>query len=318
MDLGVNMPVIGRHKRVLAVVLLALAIGGALAALAVYLHRVDIPVLEPKGPIASQEQHLIIITALLSLFVVIPVLGLVVAFAVKYREGNTKAQYSPTLASSKRFETAWWIYPSALIVVLSIITWNSAHSLDPYKPLDSKTPALTIQVVSLDWKWLFIYPDQRVACVNEMVIPNDTPIDLLLTSDAPMNSFWIPQLSGQIYAMPGMQTQLHLEASSAGTFRGLSANISGAGFSSMTFQTNSTSLSAFRQWIDAAQRSPKALNQGAYSVLARPTENAPISCYADSDTSLFSSIILRYMTPDSSSMSMAPGSRSMNMAEASS
>jgi len=309
------MPVIGRSKRVLAAVaLLVLAIGGALVALAAYLRSVDIPVLEPKGPIASQEQHLIIITALLSLLVVIPVLGLVVAFAVKYREGNTKAQYSPTLASSKRFETAWWIYPSALIVVLSIITWNSSHSLDPYKPLASKTQALTIQVVSMDWKWLFIYPDQHVACVNGMGIPRDTPVDLFLTSDAPMNSFWIPQLSGQIYAMPGMQTQLHLETSSAGTFRGWSANISGAGFSGMTFTTSSRSMPAFRQWITAAQRSPKALNQQAYSVLARPTENAPISCFTDNDAALFSSIMLRYMTPASGSMSMAPGSPPMIMA----
>jgi len=308
------MPGIGRSKRIAATILLALVIAAALVALAAYLRGVDIPVLEPKGPIASQEQHLIIITALLSLFVVIPVLGLVVAFAVKYREGNTTAEYSPTLASSKRFEAVWWIYPTALIVILSIITWNSAHSLDPYKPLASKTQALTIQVVSLDWKWLFIYPDQDVACVNEMVIPNNTPVDLLLTSDAPMNSFWIPQLSGQIYAMPGMQTQLHLEASSVGTFRGLSANISGAGFSGMTFTTSSRSLTAFREWIDATQRSPKALDQQAYSVLARPTENAPISCFTDSDTSLFLSIILRYMTPDSGTMNMAPGSPPMIMA----
>jgi cytochrome o ubiquinol oxidase subunit 2 len=262
-----------------------------------YLHGSNVAVLNPKGPIALQERNLIVFAALLSLIVVIPVFTLTAVFAWRYREGNTKAKYSPDLDHNRVAETIWWLIPSALILILSIVAWNSSHQLDPYKPLASTTPALTIQVVSLDWKWLFIYPEQHIATVNFFEIPKQTPVNFEITSDAPMNSFWIPQLGGQIYAMPGMSTQLHLMASVDGSFNGSSANISGAGFSGMTFVAKASSQADFDRWVRSAQRSPQTLNQGTYNSLAQPSENNPIASYTADDSGLYDTIINKYMLP---------------------
>ena len=294
-------------RRAVTVGLVTAVIGTTVALAAAYLHGRSIPVLDPRGPIAGQERDLILIAAALSLFVVIPVFVLAIALAIKYREGNPDSKYSPTLTNSPRLEAAWWIFPSALIGILAVFGWSSAHTLDPFQPLTSGTKPLTVEVVAMDWKWLFIYPDQHIACVNEMVIAENTPINLVLTSDAPMNSFWIPQLSGQIYAMSGMQTQLHLEASSSGTFNGTSANLSGVGFSGMTFQVKSMSSIDFQQWAANAYRSPRTLDRAQYAELARPTTNDPVSCYSNADPTLFTSIIAGYMAPSGGSgMRMTP------------
>ncbi|MDQ6944842.1 MAG: ubiquinol oxidase subunit II [Actinomycetota bacterium] len=284
-------------RRAVTVLLVTAGLGTTAAITAAYLRGTSIPLLEPKGPIAAEEEQLILVAAALSLFVLVPVFALAITFAIRYREGNTDAKYSPTLTNSPRIEAAWWILPSALIGILAVIGWSSAYTLDPFQPLTSATKPLAIEVVALDWKWLFIYPAQHIACVNEMVIPETTPINLSLTSDAPMNSFWIPQLSGQIYAMPGMQTQLHLEASSSGTFNGTTANLSGVGFSGMRFQTKSTPSQDFQQWVLRTERSPTSLSLTQYQALARPTTNDPVSCYSNADPSLFASIIARYMAP---------------------
>ena len=177
--------------------LVALAIGGVVAAAATYLSGTNIPVLDPKGPVANSERQLIVLAAALSLFVVIPVFSLLILIAIRYREGNERAKYSPHLKNSPLIEAGWWAFPTLLIAILGVVSWNAAHTLDPYRSIQSSAKPVTVQVVALDWKWLFLYPQQHIACVNEMNIPTKQPIHLQLTSDAPMNSFWIPQLSGQ-------------------------------------------------------------------------------------------------------------------------
>ena len=178
-----------------------------------------------------------IFAALLSLVVVIPVFAMTIYIVWRYRESNQKAKYSPDWDHNSKVETIWWLIPTLLIVVLSVVTWNSSHSLDPFKPIKSSVKPLRVQVIALQWKWLFIYPEQGVASTNILELPVDRPINFEVTADAPMNSFWIPQLGGQIYAMAGMSTQLHLMASEAGTYAGASANLSGKGFAKMKFDT---------------------------------------------------------------------------------
>lgn len=278
---------VGAALPIMAVVLLAIW----------YFHRHTIAVLDPKGPVGLQERHLIIITLLLSSIVVIPVFSLLAVFAWKYREGNTKSRYSPNLDHNPVAETIWWLIPSVLITILGVIIWNSSHQLDPYRALDSKVKPLTIQVVALDWKWLFIYPQQNIATVNFVQFPRQTPVNFEITADAPMNSFWIPQLGGQIYAMPGMSTQLHLLANTDGDFRGSSANISGEGFAGMAFTARSSSMDDFQQWVASVRRSPSRLSQTAYDRLAAPSQNNPVAYYASDEPNMFDNVIIKYMGP---------------------
>src|SRR6266702_1232883 len=290
------------HKKLRLMLIVLLILGVALAAF-LYLRTVNIPVLEPKGVIAEKERQLIFIALGLSAIVVIPVFTLLFVFAWRYRSANTKAKYSPNLAGSRVAETMWWLILSALILVLSVVTWNSSHALDPYKPLVSNVKPLTIQVVPLDWKWLFVYPDQHIATVNFVQFPQNTPVDFKITSDAVMNSFWVPALGGQIYAMPGMSTQLHLMADQTGNFSGMSANISGKGFSGMVFTAKASTESDFNTWVKYVKKSPNNLTQSAYDALAQPSENNQLTFYASAQNNLYDTIVLKYMTP----MQSAPG-----------
>lgn len=256
--------------------------------------------LSPAGPIANKERALIIFACLLSLVVVVPVFTLTIMIVYKYREGR-RAKYAPEVSGNVWLESIWWTIPSLLIFIVGVLTWRSSHVLDPFRPLDAAAKPLTVQVVALDWKWLFIYPDQHVASVNFMQIPTNTPVNLQITSDAPMNSFWIPQLSGQIYAMSGMNTQLHLLADKAGDYRGLSANISGRGFSGMHFTARAGSEGDFNQWVSLADRSPQRLNQAAYKHLAQPSTGNKVTYYSGASPQLYQSIIDKYMMPSASS-----------------
>lgn len=280
--------------RVVGVVLVA---GGLLLALAWYIHGANVAVLNPKGPIARQEEQLIVFALLLSLIVVIPVFAMTLGFAWRYREGNERARYSPELKGNRVAEAIWWLVPSVLIVILGVVAWKSSHTLDPYRQLVSSTAPITIQVVALDWKWLFIYPQQQVATVNYVQIPQQTPVTFEITSDAPMNSFWIPQLAGQIYAMPGMSTQLHLSADGPGSYNGVSANISGEGFSGMTFTVRSSSKTDFATWLASAQRSPQQLSLAQYEHLAAPSQNNARATYSLAANGLYNDIIDKYMLP---------------------
>lgn len=252
-------------------------------------------VLSPKGDVGMQEKSLILTALGLMLLVVIPVIVLTLVFAWKYRASNTKATYAPKWSHSTAIEAVVWIVPCIIIAILGTITWRTSHTLDPYKPLDSKVKPLVIQAVSLDWKWLFIYPDYGVASVNEIALPTNVPVKFEITSDSVMNAFFVPQLGSQIYAMAGMETQVNLIANEPGTFAGLSSNYSGAGFSDMHFDTIATSQQGFDDWIKKAKASSTHLDAQTYHALTQPSEKAPVAYYATVMPDLFNGIIHQYM-----------------------
>lgn len=284
-----------RRKYILFVVLLLIA--SVVAGLVWYVSNHNLGMLNPKGTIAHQEKNLIIFTTLLGLLVVIPVFIMAGTIAWKYREGNASAKYAPDWDHNRLAEFTWWTIPIIIIVVLSIVTWITSHSLDPYRPLEHSKKPITIQVVALDWKWLFIYPEENIATVNFIQIPKDTPINFVITADAPMNSFWIPQLSGQIYAMPGMSTKLHIEANEEGEYAGSSANISGEGFAGMRFTTKVSSQQDFEQWLKLVKQSSNKLGAETYDKLAKPSKNNPKAYYASVETGLYDTIVMKYMMP---------------------
>ncbi|OZG70319.1 ubiquinol oxidase subunit II [Hahella sp. CCB-MM4] len=251
-------------------------------------------VLDPKGQVGVDEKYLIIISTLLMLLVVIPVIVMTLYFAWKYREGRNEV-YAPKWAHSSKIETIVWLVPITIILILGVITWRSTHALDPYKPLAEKSDALTVEVVSLNWKWLFIYPEQGIASVNELVIPTDVPVQFKITSESTMNSFFIPQLGSQIYSMAGMQTKLHLIANEPGTYEGFSANYSGAGFTGMKFETRATDNKGFDQWVASIKQDSPMLDDVRYGQLAQPSENHPVEYFGSVSDGLFHQIINKYM-----------------------
>jgi cytochrome o ubiquinol oxidase subunit II len=257
-----------------------------------------IAVLMPRGVIAQQQRDLLYFATGLSLLVLVPTYYMLYTFAWKYREGHSK-QYLPKWDTNKKLEAVWWGIPIAIIAVLAVVTWTTSHSLDPYKPLVSSKKPLQVQVVALQWKWLFIYPDHEVASVNKLVIPIDRPVEFTITSDAPMNSFWIPQLAGQIYAMSGMSTKLHVNATSVGEYRGMSSNLSGARFADMTFMADARTESNFAAWVNktASDKTLQVLNQRAYDKLARPASSG-VLLYRQPDKALYENVIMKYMTSE--------------------
>lgn len=276
------------------IAILTIAILGAAIS---YFSHVNVAVLNPQGQIGAEERNLFVFTVILSLVVVVPVFILLGVIAFKYRDTNTKKRdYKPDWDGDRTLETIWWGIPIVIILVLSIITWQTSHTLDPYRALDSKVKPLKVQVVSLQWKWLFIYPDQGVASVNLLEIPEKTPINFEITSDAPMNSFWVPSLGSQVYAMSGMSTQLHLIADHSGDYKGSSANISGKGFADMAFTVRAATSSQFNNWVQAA-KTGELLTQSKYDALAKPNTMAHPVQYTLESTDLYNSIIEKYMQP---------------------
>jgi cytochrome o ubiquinol oxidase subunit 2 len=251
-------------------------------------------VFNPKGQVAANERDLIILATALMLLVVIPVIVMMFVFAYRYRATNKKAVYTPAWASSHKIEAVVWGFPLIIIVILSIVTWKSTHALDPYKPLESTIEPINVQVVATDWKWLFIYPELGIASVNELAIPVNTPVSFTITSDAAMTSFFIPALGGQIYAMAGMQTRLHLIANETGQFRGIAANYNGEGFSDMNFSTISSTTQQFEQWVQKVRAMPKTLDAGSYATLARPSLAHPVTYYSSVESGLFQKIVDKY------------------------
>jgi cytochrome o ubiquinol oxidase subunit II len=295
------------HKRYRYFLLVLIPVGLVLLILTLT-HGTNIPVLEPRGLVGQKERSLMFFALLLSLLVVVPVFTMTFMIAWKYREGNTKAKYTPDFDHSRIAETIWWTGPLILVIILSVVAWRSSHELDPFKSLASTTEPLTIQVVALDWKWLFIYPKQDIATLNYVQFPKDTPVNFEITADAPMNSFWIPQLGGQIYAMPGMSTRLHLMANQTGSYTGSSANISGEGFAGMHFLAKSTSQADFNVWAQAIHRTPNTLSQEVYDQLAQPSTNTGVAYYSPIKTNLYGTILMKFMGPanqDSTHMSMS-------------
>lgn len=284
----------------------------ALALLALPLASCNMVVLSPSGDIAAQQRDLIVIATILMLLIVVPVIFLTLFFAWRYRQSNATAKYDPEWHHSTRLEVVIWSAPLAIIIALGAITWISTHTLDPYRPLDRISPnqpvaadhkPLTVEVVALDWKWLFIYPELGIASVNELAAPVDTPIKFKITSATVMNSFYIPALAGQIYAMAGMETKLHAVINKPGTYEGLSANYSGAGFSHMRFKFLGMDQAGFDKWVADVKASGQTLDRATYMTLEKPSIKEPVHHYASTDEGLYRAIVDMCVEPGKMCMS---------------
>ena len=251
-------------------------------------------VLDPKGPIALAQRDLLFDAFFVMMLVVVPVIILTLVFAWRYRASNTRATYAPKWAESVRIDTFVWVIPALIVIAVAVLVWRSTHKLDPYRPIASAVPPLEVQVVAQDWKWLFIYPEQGIAVVNQLAIPNGRPISLRITSDTVMNSFYVPQLAGQIYAMAGMQTRLQLLADQPGKFVGRNSMYSGGGFSDQHFEVVSLAPADFDAWVAKARQAPARLDATAYTALAAKSWRNPIAYYSAFEPNLFDSIIAKY------------------------
>lgn len=267
----------------------------AMQPLAVIQFQNYIAFLFPSGWVAREQRDLFLITQVIMLLVVIPVYILTFIFSWRYRAYNNKATYDPDLTDNLGAEVIWWGIPLVLTTIICILTWFKTHELDPYKPLASEKKPITVQVVALNWKWLFLYPEEKIATINFLKIPVDVPVRFEITADAPMNSFWIPKLGGQIYAMPGCKTELNLIANSPGEFRGSSANLSGKGFAGMTFTTHASSEEEYRKWIGETKKSNRELNFEQYEKIAQPSEYNPPEYFQLKDINLFEQVLNKFM-----------------------
>ncbi|PKG76264.1 ubiquinol oxidase subunit II [Shewanella sp. GutCb] len=289
----------------------------ALAIFAILLSGCEGGVLDPKGQIGIDEKHLIVVATLLMLIVVIPVIFMTLYFAWKYRDGRDQEIYAPKWAHSKNIEIVVWLVPIVIVIILGVITWGSTHDLDPYKPLEHEAKPITVEVVSLNWKWLFIYPELGIASVNELAFPANVPVNFKITSDTAMNSFFIPQLGSQIYSMAGMATQLHLIANEPGIFNGISANYSGAGFTGMKFKAIATATAEdFDAWVAKVKKQSRKLDSQSYKALAIESENNPVEYYGTVSKGMFNQIVMQYMHKDAGmDMSHHSGHSSPNNGE---
>ncbi len=253
--------------------------------------------LDPQGPVAGAERAILFDALAIMLAVVIPTILGAIWVAWWFRASNTKARYLPEFTFSGRIEILVWSIPTLIILFLGGLIWVGSHQLDPAAPLDSKNRPIDVQVVSLDWKWLFIYPDRGVASVNELVVPADVPVHFELTSASVMNTFWVPQLAGMIYTMNGMVTQLHASASQPGTFAGRSGHFSGDGFSDMRFTVRSVPQAEYEQWISTAQGAGPTLDRAAYEKLEEQSIAERSSTYRGVDPALFHAIVTQQIPP---------------------
>ncbi len=279
----------------------ALAWAAALAA-GLALSGCDLIVMKPHGDIAQQQANLIVTSTLLMLLIIVPVIALTLYFAYRYRQSNSEATYAPDWDHSTRLELVIWGAPLMIIIALGAITWISTHKLDPFRPLDriaegrpvaADVKPLEVYAVSMDWKWLFIYPEQGIAVVNELAAPVDRPIHFRFTSTAVMNTFYVPALAGMIYTMPGMETQLHAVINKAGVYDGQSANYSGAGFSDMRFKFHGLSDDDFGRWVESNKAGGQALTRADYLKLEQPSTKEPIRRFASVEPGLWGAIVDR-------------------------
>ena len=263
-------------------------------------------VLSPAGDIAAQQRDLLVMSVVLMLIIIIPVMALTVFFAWKYRESNKEARYEPDWDHSTHLELVIWAAPLLIIICLGAITWSGTHLLDPYRSLDrinkgqavaAGVEPLQVNVVAMDWKWLFIYPEYGIATVNELAAPVDRPIRFHITSTGVMNSFYIPALAGQIYAMPGMETKMNAVINRPGKYVGFSANYSGDGFSDMRFAFHGLDQAGFDQWIAGVRADGKGLDRETYLELEKPSEKVPVIHYASVDEGLFDAVLNMCVEP---------------------
>jgi cytochrome o ubiquinol oxidase subunit 2 len=248
-------------------------------------------VLDPKGPIAEAERQILFNSLGIMLAIVIPTILATLGVAYWFRSSNNRARYQPEFTYSGRLELLVWSIPAMTVLLVGGVAWVGSHDLDPRQPIDAATRPIRVQVVSLDWKWLFIYPDQGIASVNHLTIPVGTPISFDLTSSGVMNSFFIPQLGSQIYTMAGMTTRLQLQADHVGTYRGLSANYSGEGFSDMRFTVDAVPAENFAQWVNTTRSAGPLLDAQAYTDLAKPSSAVAPFTYRAVSPDLFNGIV---------------------------
>jgi cytochrome o ubiquinol oxidase subunit II len=248
-------------------------------------------VLDPQGPIAAAERLIMLNSTGIMLAIVIPTILATLGTAYWFRASNSRARYIPEFNYSGRLEMLVWSIPIMTIILVGGVTWIGSYDLDPPKPIASAAKPVRVQVVALDWKWLFIYPDEGVASVNRLTVPVGTPISFELTSSGVMNSFFVPQLGGQIYTMAGMVTRLHLQADNAGTYRGMSANYSGAGFSDMVFNVDAVPAETFARWVTATRTTGPVLDAQTYADLVKPSQAVAPYTYRAVATGLFSEIV---------------------------
>jgi len=247
-------------------------------------------VLDPHGPIASAERQILFNSLAIMLAIVIPTIAATLGVAWWFRSSNTRATYLPDFEYSGRLELLVWSIPAMTVLLVGGVAWVGAHDLDPRKPISPTVKPLAVQVVSLDWKWLFIYPEQGIASVNHLTVPVGTPVSFELTSSSVMNSFFVPQLGSQIYTMSGMVTRLQLQADHPGSYPGLSANFSGEGFADMGFKVNAVPAAQFAQWVTAARNSGPALDAASYADLAKPSRALAPFTYRSVASGLFQQI----------------------------
>jgi cytochrome o ubiquinol oxidase subunit 2 len=270
---------------------------GAVAVGPIVLTACQPAVLDPQGPIGVADKTILIDSLAIMLAIVVPTIAATLGFAWWFRASNTRATYLPDFEYSGRIELIVWSIPLLTVILLGGVAWIGSHELDPAKPLASDTPPLEIQAVSLDWKWLFIYPDQHVASVNQLVVPAGVPLHFSLTSASVMSAFFIPQLGSMIYTMNGMRTQLNLRADAPGTFLGLASHYSGDGFSDMHFTAEAVPTERFAAWIDAARNAGPILDAESYAALARQSIDATPFTYRAVDPSLFHQIVMQKLPP---------------------
>lgn len=256
----------------------------------------NLELLNPHGIIALDQSKILIEELTLAGIIGVIVVGLTFFMAFHFRKEN-KREHRGSWHASKKLMLLWWAIPITIIAFLGVMNWKTAHALDPYKPINSDQKPITVQLVSLRWKWLFIYPEERIATVNYLEIPVNTPVNFELTSDAPMNSFWIPELGGQIYSMAGMVTQLHLMASDTGVYAGGGAEMSGEGFSGMGFNVFAVSRSDYDKWVSQTQKSKLKLDMATYNQLREPSSYVPPTFYYYADQNLYNEIVMKFMQP---------------------
>jgi cytochrome o ubiquinol oxidase subunit 2 len=252
-------------------------------------------VLDPKGPVAAAERLILFNSLGIMLAIVIPTILATLGVAWWFRSSNSRARYLPSFEFSGRLEILVWSIPAMTVLLVGGVAWVGSHDLDPRKLLSSTVKPVRVQVVSLDWKWLFIYPDQGIATVNQLTIPVGTPVSFELTSSGVMNSFFVPQLGSQIYTMAGMITRLHLQADLSGSYRGMSAQFSGEGFADMYFNVDAVAPEKFSDWVEATRNLGAELNVATYAELAKPSAKVPPFTYRAVAPGLFDSILVSEM-----------------------
>jgi cytochrome o ubiquinol oxidase subunit 2 len=271
--------------------------GALLAAAAAPLAGCERSILDPLGPVGRDDAAILIDATLIMLAIVIPTILLAFWMAWRYRASNTKAEYLPYWSFSGRIEAVVWSIPILTIMFIGGVIWIGSYRLDPFRPLPSKTPPLEVQVVSLDWKWLFIYPKEGIATVNQLVVPAGTPVHFSITSSSVFNVFFVPRLGSMIYAMPGMVSQLHLQADQPAETWGTSAQFSGDGFSDMQFQVKSVPAADFGAWVTTVKSAGPTLDRAAYAGLVQQSQRAPPSTFSAVDPQLFQAVAAQKIAP---------------------